>query len=156
MGNGDDIERLWDIPVPEDVENVLDEDFMRLLACSSEDFDVFESGFSEGCPNLSYAPAEEHVSKGQGPGDLQTAAQVCQGAADPQQPPRKKRTRAQHVSSEVATSRLEKTRARNRRAQAKFREKQKVSGYAVPDHGICHAGSRHARCYDALFVTVIT
>eukprot|EP00892_Ulva_mutabilis_P009769 jgi/Ulvmu1/7164/UM034_0072.1 len=126
LGNGEDLHRLWDIPPPDDAENGLDGDFMRLLACSSDDFDVFESGFSEGCLNLSYAPAEEQVAKAEAATDSHASDKDHQGTSEPQQPPRKKRGRAQPVSAEVASSRLEKTRARNRRAQAKFREKKKV------------------------------
>lgn len=141
LGHGEEVNRLWDVPAPEDVENIFDGDFMRLLACSSEDFDVFETGFSEECLNLSYAPAEEHAPKSGRPQDSQTAVKDHNGTLEPQQPPRKKRTRAQPVSAEVASSRLEKTRARNRRAQAKFREKQKVAIDALleapvlPAHG---------------------
>lgn len=125
LGLGEDGDHGWDVPAPEDTENIFDADLMRLLACPSEDFDVLETVFSEGCLASSHAPPVEPC-QGQKQAEIpQPVATVLPGSLELQQPPRKKRSR-QPVSAEVASSRLEKTRARNRRAQAKFREKQKA------------------------------
>lgn len=125
LGLGDDGDHGWDVPAPEDAENMFDADFMRFLACPSEDFDVLETVFSEGCLASSYAPPVEPRQGQKQPEVPLPVVNGLNGSLELQQPPRKKRSR-QPVSAEVASSRLEKTRARNRRAQAKFREKQKA------------------------------
>ena len=123
LGLGEDPDSEWEIPAPEDIENIFDGDFMQLLACPSENFDVLETGCSDLAPG--YAPAED-IFQGEKELDVvQQPAADLSAPFEPQQPPRKKRTR-QPVPTDVANSRLEKTRARNRRAQAKFRERQKV------------------------------
>lgn len=128
LGMALDGDTNWDIPAPDDIENFFDGEFMRLLACPSEDFDVLETAFDDGCPAVSYAPADPPEERSQANKPLDAAREAENErllSLEPESPPRKKRTR-QPVSSEVASSRLEKTRARNRRAQAKFREKQKA------------------------------